>query len=231
MAKQNIANEIKDQLASLGRGSRQGHRPSAQKDFGVYTQDLRLVVKDFKQRLKGETDEFVLQIANDLIDQNITESRQVAYELIAANKEAREALNDQIVSSLARRLDNWACVDLFCSAVAGAAWREGRVSDSLIVSWANSEDLWLRRASVVCTVALNTKSRGGKGDAKRTLERCEFLLDDSEVMVQKAISWALRELVPWDRSVVVAFLAQHQDRVSARVKREVIKKLETGKKN
>ena len=92
-------------------------------------------------------------------------------------------------------------------------------------------DVWWRRAAVVCTVALNTKSKGGKGDTVKTLRICEALADDQEIMVQKAISWAIRELVPWDRAAVESFLAKYGDRVSSLVKREVEKKLRTGKKN
>jgi 3-methyladenine DNA glycosylase AlkD len=50
-------------------------------------------------------------------------------------------------------------------------------------------------------------------------------------MVQKAISWALRELVARDRKAVERFLAAHGDAVSSRVRREVLRKLRTGKKN
>ena len=84
---------------------------------------------------------------------------------------------------------------------------------------------------MVSTVALNTKSKGGTGDTERTLEICQALVEDKEIMVQKALSWALRELLPWDRSAVEGFLATNEQLVSSRVEREVSKKLRTGKKN
>jgi 3-methyladenine DNA glycosylase AlkD len=231
MSESAIAGEIKSELESLGLGSRQGHRPSAQKDFGVYTGDLRSVVRKFKNRLKTENAEFVLQVANQLIDQNITESRQVAYELISSHKYARQSLTVEMIESLGRRLDNWCCVDNFCSNVAGPAWREGRVDDSKIDLWSRSDDLWWRRVAVVCTVALNTKSHGGKGDPVRTFKVCLAVLEDSEIMVQKAISWALRQVVSWDSQAVEQFMKQHHVKISARVRREVTTKLETGWKN
>jgi 3-methyladenine DNA glycosylase AlkD len=46
-------------------------------------------------------------------------------------------------------------------------------------------------------------------------------------MVTKALSWALRELVVHDRASVEAFLAAHEDRLAAHVKREVRSKLTT----
>jgi hypothetical protein len=50
-------------------------------------------------------------------------------------------------------------------------------------------------------------------------------------MVIKALSWALRELVPWDPDATRRFLADYEDTLAARVKREVRNKLNTGLKN
>lgn len=82
----------------------------------------------------------------------------------------------------------------------------------------------------MATVPLNVRARGGHGDTTRTLAICERLVSDPELMVQKAISWALRTLVPWDRQAVSKFLAVHGPKVPARVRREVETKLRTGKK-
>jgi 3-methyladenine DNA glycosylase AlkD len=100
-----------------------------------------------------------------------------------------------------------------------------------IQDWAQSEDRWWRRAALVSTVALNVRSRGGKGDIKRTLTICEMLVEDYDDMVVKALSWALRELVVHDPRAVESFLNSHQDVLAGRVKREVRNKIETGLKN
>jgi hypothetical protein len=50
-------------------------------------------------------------------------------------------------------------------------------------------------------------------------------------MVVKALSWALRSLVEWDRNAVAEFVQEHDDVLAARVKREVGSKLRTGRKN
>jgi len=74
---------------------------------------------------------------------------------------------------------------------------------SLILSWANSTDFWWRRAALVCTIALNKRSWGGHGDIHRTLKICRVLATDKNDMVIKALSWALRELIPHDRESVL----------------------------
>jgi len=83
----------------------------------------------------------------------------------------------------------------------------------------------------VSTVALNVKARGGSGDVPRTLRVCSLLVGDHDDMVVKALSWALRVLVQHDPDAVSGFLAEHEEALAARVKREVRNKLATGLKN
>jgi 3-methyladenine DNA glycosylase AlkD len=128
------------------------------------------------------------------------------------------------------RVDNWGSADVF-ALMAGTAWRARQISDARIQSCTRSENRWWRRAALVCTVALNRRSWGGKGDATRTLAVCERLAADRDDMVVKAMSWALRELIAVDRRAVERFMKKHDDVLAARVKREVRNKLETGLKN
>jgi 3-methyladenine DNA glycosylase AlkD len=82
----------------------------------------------------------------------------------------------------------------------------------------------------VSTVALNTPSRGGKGDSRRTLLICRAVMDNVTPMIGKALSWALRALAPHDPARVVAFLERQGPRLPAVVVREVRTKLEVGTK-
>jgi hypothetical protein len=50
-------------------------------------------------------------------------------------------------------------------------------------------------------------------------------------MVVKGLSWALRELVYFDRRAVEAFLQEYDAVLAGRVRREVGSKLRTGLKN
>ena len=60
---------------------------------------------------------------------------------------------------------------------------------------------------------------------------CERAVRDEHVMVHKALSWALRALIGVDSAAVWSFVEQHEDDLPALVKREVRKKLATGKKS
>jgi 3-methyladenine DNA glycosylase AlkD len=73
-------------------------------------------------------------------------------------------------------------------------------------------------------VPLNSRARGGTGDARKTLRVCRLLLCDPDEMVVKAMSWSLRELAKQDPKVVEAFLVKEGARLASRVKREVLNK-------
>jgi 3-methyladenine DNA glycosylase AlkD len=155
----------------------------------------------------------------------------MGYEIVNQHREALKSLTVEEVEALGEGMASWDEVDSFGVLLSGAAWLEGAVSDVDVKRWAKSKDHWWRRAALVSTVVLNTKSRGGKGDSKRTLMIAGMLVADHEDMVVKAMSWALRSLVPWDVKAVQTFLTEHDGKLAARVKREVRNKLRTGLKN
>ena len=178
--------------------------------------------------LSTEQPSLVFQVASELI--GIFGHRWVAYEVIANHEESYRQLDDGVVEQLGSGIDSWHTVDAFARILAGPAWRDGLICDETIFRWARSTDRWWRRAALVSTVALNVRSHGGTGDAERTLKVCRMLVADSDDMVAKALSWALRELVVHDAGSVVRFLDEHDDKLASRVKREVRRKLETGLK-
>lgn len=190
----------------------------------------RVLRQRWSTALKDAPGEKVVAIAIDLVESGFW-GRVTGYELIAHHPAALSALTDASVERLARGLSEWASVDTFACYVAGPAWREGRIPTRQVNAWLRSDDRWLRRTGVVCTVALNVRARGGRGDVARTLAVCKRVVADRDDMVVKALSWALRALVEWDRHAVAAFIKEHDAILAARVKREVATKLRTGRKN
>jgi 3-methyladenine DNA glycosylase AlkD len=156
--------------------------------------------------------------------------RWMGCEIINQHRGALESLTVDEIEAMGEGMASWDHVDAFGVLLSGAAWQRGRISDLDVRRWAKSKDLWWRRAALVSTVPLNMRSRGGRGDVKRTLAIAEMLAADHEDMVVKAMSWALRELVEWDRKALQAFMAKHDDVLAARVKREVRNKMTTGLK-
>jgi 3-methyladenine DNA glycosylase AlkD len=192
------------------------------------TPNVRSLRQTWSRTLRQEPGRFVLAVAITL--RHHYGYRFVPYELIANHSAAYGLLTGPRLDSLGRGLDSWHAVDSFARTLAGPAWRDGLIDDDSILKWARSRDLWWRRAALVSTVALNVRSRGGQGDVRRTLRICRMLADDHDDMVEKALSWALRELIVHDRRAVEAFLAANEARLGPRVRREVRSKIRTGLK-
>ena len=212
----NLADEVRRDLASLPR---------------IDTPSVRSLRRRYSKVLVDESPKTVLRFVRSLLDGAGWAERVVAWEVLAGHDRAFGLLNDRLVEEMAHGLSDWSSVDLLGVTVLGQAWRVGLVTDSKILAWGRSRDRWRRRLALVATVPLNSRARGGSGDARKTLRVCRLLLGDSDDMVIKAMSWSLRELAKQDPTVVERFLLNEGGRLSPRVKREVLNKLRTGVKS
>lgn len=210
-----LAADIAADLAALGPAAR--------------TADLRTVRRAWSRRLKDLPARDMVALGLALIHGH--DRRWIGYELIHFHRPALAGLTAKDLEAVGRGMASWWAVDGFGVLLAGHAWRGGRLPDARVHRWARSRDRWWRRAALVATVPLNLRSRGGAGDAPRTLAVCRLLLDDRDDMVVKAMSWALRALAVREPEAVRAFLAEAGGRLAARGRRETLNKLETGLKN
>ncbi|MFD5224691.1 DNA alkylation repair protein [Microbacterium sp. NPDC058342] len=84
--------------------------------------------------------------------------------------------------------------------------------------WADDDDLWVRRAAIICQIGRRTATDLG------LLEHAILTnLADREFFIRKAIGWALRELGKSNPEWVRAFAAQHP--LSPLSRREALKHL------
>ncbi len=185
--------------------------------------------RKYLRGLKSASPAYVLSVTKE-ISKNPA-YRWFAWQLLQNHKSAFSGIGEDELLELGKKIEDWGTADAFARILSGPAWLRDQISDDIIRKWATCEDRWWRRIALVSTVALNVKSQGGFGDARRTLEVCSLLVEDKNDMVIKAMSWALRELVPHEPKKVIEFLNENEKSLSARVKREVRNKLNTGLKN
>jgi 3-methyladenine DNA glycosylase AlkD len=89
-----------------------------------------------------------------------------------------------------------------------------------MLAWSVGEDMWKRRASILCQLPLK-----GRTDVD-LLHRCiEPSLGSKEFFLRKAIGWALRQHARTDPDAVVAYVRAHAARLSPLSKREALKAL------
>jgi 3-methyladenine DNA glycosylase AlkD len=235
MDKTDVVNEIMEALSDLGSAERREksrtYFPTSQKVLGVTSPDLKQVLKELKKKYSDLDSSDWISLCKALVATGVFECQVLAFELIGRDRKLLDTLEYRDLSSLGRNLDNWASVDHYTVGIFGVLWGRGVVKDEHIEALLESGNFWDRRVAVVSTVALNLKSRGGRGDTVRTLAVCERVVDERHDMIQKALSWALRELSKRDRNAVSLFMERHEKRLASRVIREVSHKLDFGTKN
>lgn len=230
-----VVNEILDAFADLGSAERREksktYFPTSQQVLGVTNPDLQAVIKEIRKKYgPGSPGEWI-GLCKALVATCVFECQVLAFELIGRDRKLLDALEYGDLADLGKSLDNWASVDHYSVGIFGVLWGRGVVLDGHIDALLRSDNFWNRRIAVVSTVALNLKSRGGRGDTPRTIDVCQRVVDDHQDMIQKALSWALRELSKRDPAAVRLFLERNQNRLANRVLREVNHKLDFGTKN
>jgi 3-methyladenine DNA glycosylase AlkD len=198
---------------------------------GRKTPEIRAMRREFSRRLKTAPAGEVMDIAEKLLASPGNHHRLVAYELIYNHGPALSQVTARNLERLGRDISTWDQTDVFGIFLAGPAWNQRQVPDDVIHKWARSNDRWWRRAALVATVTLNSKSWGGRGDVRRTLQVCRMLESDRDPMVVKALSWALRVLAKVEPKAVQRYVTERGPALAALVRREVRNKLTTGLKN
>jgi 3-methyladenine DNA glycosylase AlkD len=235
---QEVMRLVKDTIISLSELKDDSRKefailsyPTQLKVLGVRNPDLKLVIKELRVLTKDWDLNTKLLLSKEFISSGIMECVQLSFEYLGLEKKALQLFSKSNLPFYLKVMDNWVCVDTFGVHVLGIAWRNGQINDHTIKELAQSNDFWIRRLALTATIPFNMKSRGGKGNAEKTLMICEILVSDKNEMIQKALSWALRELLPFNRLALEEFMLKYDHKLSARVKREVKTKLTTGKKN
>lgn len=230
-----LIKEIHEALEGMSTARRRemtlGSAPTSQRVIGVTNPQMRQVIKALKEQHGSWNEQQWISLCKALVQEDVFECQVIAFELINKDQKLLNALSYEDLMELWRNLDNWASVDHFAVGIYGVLWGRGVVQDHHIETLLGSDSFWDRRVAVVSTVALNLKSRGGKGDTPRTLSVCERVVDERHPMIWKALSWALRELSKRDSEAVWDFLEKYESRMSRQAVREITHKLEFGTKN
>lgn len=119
-------------------------------------------------------------------------------------------------------IDNWETCDQMATNLAAevVVKQMGLIDD--LVRWAQAPNPWRRRFAAAVTTALNQRGRSHPLEALRV---CEPLMKEPEVIVQKAVAWAIREASQQDVEAVYQFLARWKGKAQPRIMREGAEKL------
>jgi len=192
-------------------------------------------IKSAAKLLKSDTHTFTqaekTELVTMLVQSGFFELQILGFEFAGTDKTLLSGLTENTLLLWISDCDNWASVDYFSVLISGFCWRTQIVSDTYIDKLMNSHSVWTQRAAIVSTVALNLKSRGGKGDVIRTFWVCNRFINTRNLNLVKALSWALRELSKSYKHEVSQFIIENNTILHPQIVREVTKKITTGTKN
>ena len=115
----------------------------------------------------------------------------------------------------------WDLVDELSAHVVATALENDRVAMTKVVKrWARSDELWLKRAALVCHVA-----RAGDTDLELLAFSIEHAVDGKDFFLRKGIGWAMRSVARHHPDVVRAWLKTWSTQLSPLSVREARKGL------
>ena len=115
----------------------------------------------------------------------------------------------------------WDFVDEVATQLIGTVLLKNRAMvQPTIRTWIEAEDLWLRRASIICQLKHKEAT-----DTCLLSDACMANIDDKEFFIRKAIGWALREFAKTNADWVRQFVTVHESEMAPLSLREATKHL------
>jgi len=183
--------------------------------LGVRTPDVRDVAKRFSQTI-------TLIELTELIQNPIHEVRLCAL-IILVNKYNKEE-PDRIYKYYLKHLNsvnNWDLVDTSAPHIIGDYLYNNPEKSEILLEFSRSENLWIRRISIVSTFTFIKNSEFNK-----TLEIANLLLNDDHDLIHKAVGWMLREIYKRDEILIKQFLRQNYAQIPRTTLRYAIERMD-----
>ncbi len=200
--------------------------------YNLKNQVKRDFIKSWYKKHKKElsfTD--FISLLKLLYKSNVYEEVIAASELLGLNRQFRERINPLLIDQWLDNLSGWAEVDSLCQSKFSP--------EEILADWANWQKLFFKLANSAnpnkkrASLVLLTQPVRQNNDSR--LKELSFKLIDKhkhhkDILITKAISWLLREMINNYRQDVIDYLAKNADSLPKIALRETKRKLLTGRK-
>jgi 3-methyladenine DNA glycosylase AlkD len=190
----------------------------------------RKLIKDWLKTKTLTTNEYKTLLVSLSKGESYNEISAIG-KLLEYRPKLRKDLDPKIFDSLLERAEGWAEVDSICY---GNFTPEEMLSNwnswkSIIKKFSEDKNVHKRRASLV----LLTKAVRNSDDkrlSKLAFENIGELKGEKDILITKAISWLLRDLIKNHRSEVEKYLMENFESLPKIAIRETTNKLKSGRK-
>ena len=94
---------------------------------------VRILRRKWSKQLGGLPGRAIITLARHLVPLGLWE-RGLAYEIIAHHRGAQQDIRPRDVAALGRGIHTWGEVDSFACYIAGPAWRQQKIPDTMALS-------------------------------------------------------------------------------------------------
>ena len=183
--------------------------------IGVTMPNIRRIAKKFSQKISIEE-------LTELINNPIHEVRLCAL-IILVNKYKKKD-PDRIYQYYLKHINsvnNWDLVDTSAPHIVGDYLYKNHEKLKILLEFARSENLWIRRISIVSTFTFIKNN-----EFKTTLEIAKLLLNDDHDLIHKAVGWMLREVYKKNEGLIKRFLRQNYAQIPRTTLRYAIERMD-----
>lgn len=208
-----------------------GYLGNAHPKYPIDNPTLRLIAKEWmRDHQTMNADGFQKLISSMVKGKSATEKMMAGILLDFSTKEQR-SFDPTHFDQWLDHVEGWAEVDTLCTGkypiteipTKLAIWKK------LLLSFSKSKNINKRRASLVFLCS-PTSQEVNEELANLALAIIDRLKGEKEILITKAISWLLRSMVRYHKSMVSDFVKANRETLPAIAVRETMVKMETGKK-
>jgi 3-methyladenine DNA glycosylase AlkD len=189
------------------------------------------IIKEWKERHSDLSMSQYVELLSSLYQGESINEISMAGELIESLPRLRRNVEPKYVDVWLNRLHGWAEVDSLCQSKFTAAevlgnWKEWK---SLLTKLASDSEVHKRRASLVLLTKPVRDSKDSRL-ADLAFKNVDKLKSERDILITKAVSWLLRDLIKHNRQRVERYLEENEDTLPKIAVRESRTKLLTGRK-
>jgi len=163
--------------------------------LGIRVPVIRELVRKYK---KVPLADFIVFLKSGYHEERLFALLSLVYRFDRGTEKDQQICYDLYLENV-KYINNWDLVDLTASQIVGR-FLENR-DKKLLYDFANSENLWKRRISIIASFYFIRKR-----SFDDTLNLATILLNDKEDLIHKAVGWMLREVGKRDLEIEERFL-------------------------
>jgi len=231
---QKIANEIKSKLKENARILTQDQKErmlkilnSSNPNFNTYALKISEIEKIVREVFKENNSSFddSIEIFKILLKSNINDEKFAGFFFINRfKKHFDEHTINFFHDALFESCDTWALCDSSVIRIIGPFLaKDDELAKKIIEIWSQSENLWIRRASMV--ILLKTISLKKDFDASYVFNLVEKMLSYPEDYIQKGIGWLLKTCSKYKPDIIFNYLEENKKNLPRLILRYASEKL------